>query len=168
MPLSEALAISQEALLGIYQIKKHYYLQPLYETLFVLLLCIPILFLKDGMPDHHLQKASFITNAIIPLLFILLARRIYKVIKLPKLFVFDFNSKSLVIDNAYYSFKDLKYFYVVEKEGSIKVELELPSPKVFEAGYSLKTLSIYKIDSSLKSFSDSIKHIENIKIFSSE
>ena len=153
---------------GIYQLKKYYYIQPLYELLFVLILCIPVWFLKDGVPAHHLQKVYFITNAIIPLLFILLARRIYEVIKLPKLFVFDFNSNSLVIDNENYSFNDLKYFYVVEKEGSIKVELELPSPKTFEAVYSLKTLSIYKIDSSLKGFSDAIKHINNIKIFSSE
>jgi len=154
--------------LGIYQLKKHYYIQNLYELLIVLILCIPVWLIKDSVPAPHFEKAYFITNAIIPVLFILLARRIYEIIKLPKSFVFDFNSKSLVIDSARYYFSDVKYLDLVEKDGSFKIELELPNPKTLEAGYSLKTLSIYKIDSSLKDFSNSIKQINNIEIYSSK
>ena len=153
--------------MGIYQFKKHYYIRPLSEPLLCLLLCIPFWIVKDSIPDHLWGKAIFLIGGI-PFLFIWLADRIYKVIKHPKLFVFDLSSNSLIIDNRNYSIEDLNFFYISEKEGAFKMEFEFPSPKIFEAGYNLKTLGMYKIDSSLEYFNDSIKNIKNIKTFSSD
>ena len=148
-----------------YQFKKYYYIRPLSEPLICLLLCISFWFFRDSIPDHLWGKAIFIIGGI-PFLFIWLADRIYKVIKHPKLFIFDLTSHRLIIDDADYSFDDLKYFYISEKDDVFKMEFEFPSPKKFEARYKLKTLGMYKIDSSLQEFNDSIENIKHIKTFS--
>ena len=153
--------------MGSYQFKKHYYIRPLIEPLFCLLLCIPFWIFKDSIPDNILGKAIFFIGAI-PFLFLWLADRIYKVIKHPKLFVFDLSSNSLIIVNADYCLDDLKFFYISEKDDAFNMEFEFPSPKIFEAGYNLKTLGMYKIDSSLEEFNDSIKNMKHIKTFSSD
>ncbi|PKG80644.1 hypothetical protein CXF85_21210 [Colwellia sp. 75C3] len=150
-----------------YQFKKHYYIRGLSEPLLCLFLCIPFWIFKDSIPDHLWGKAFFLIAGI-PFLLIWLADRIYKVIKHPNLFVFDLTSNSLTIDNANYAFDDLNYFYISEKEGAFTMEFSFPSPKTFEAGYNLKTLAVYKIDSSLEEFNDSIRNMKHIKTYSSD
>jgi hypothetical protein len=157
----------QEAQLGKYQFKKHYYISPLSEPLLFLLLCIPFWFFRDSIPDNYWEDAILIIGCI-PFLLIWLADRIYKVIKHPTLFIFDLTSNSLIIDNAVYSFDDLKFFNISEKDDAFKMEVEFPSPKQFEAGYNLKTLSMYKLDSTLQDFNDSIKNMKYIKTFSAD
>ena len=157
----------QEALLGIYQFKKHYYIRPLSGPLLCIFLCIPFLIFKDSISDNLWGKAIFLIG-VLPFLFIWLVNRIYKVIKHPKLFIFNLSSNSLMIDNINYSLKDLTFFYISEKEGIFKMEFGFPSPKAFEGGYNLKTLGMYKIDSSIEYFNDSIANIENIETFSSD
>ena len=152
--------------MGSYQFKKHYYIRPLSEPLLCLLLCIPFWVFRDSIPDNLWGKAIFLIGGI-PFLFLWLTDRIYKVIKHPKLFVFDLTSNSLIIDNTGHSFDDLKFFYIAEKDDAFNMEFEFYSPKKFEAGYNLKTLEMYKIDSSLEEFNDSIKNMKHIKTFSS-
>ncbi|CAM3604295.1 hypothetical protein [Shewanella pealeana] len=153
--------------MGRYQFKKHYYISPLSEPLLCLLLCIPFWFFRESVPDNLWGKAIFLIGGI-PFLLIWLVERIYKVIKHPKLFIFDLTSNSLIIDDAAYSFDDLKFFYISEKDDAFKMEFEFPSPKQFEAGYNLKTLGMYKLDSSLQEFNDSIQNMKHIKTFSSD
>ncbi|MGO4893540.1 hypothetical protein [Flavobacterium sp. W21_SRS_FM6] len=148
-----------------YQFKKHYIFRPLIEPVICLLICIPFWFFRDSIPNNQWGKAIFLIGGI-PFLFIWLADRIYKVIKHPKLFIFDLTSNSLIIDNVDYSFDDLKFFYISEKGDAFKMEFELPSPKKLKAGYNLKTLGMYKIDLSLQEFNDSVKNIKHIKTFS--
>ncbi|MCL1137610.1 hypothetical protein [Shewanella pneumatophori] len=153
--------------MGLYKFKKHYYIRPLIEPLLCLFLCIPFWLFKDSIPDDQWGRVIFFIGGI-PFLLIWLVDRIYKVLKHPKSFIFDLTSNSLIIDNAAYCFDDLKFFYISEKDNAFKMEFEFPSPKQLEAGYNLKTLSMYKLDSSLQEFNDSIQNMKHIKTFSSD
>ncbi len=152
--------------MGNYQFTKHFYIRPLSEPLICLLVCIPFWLFRDSIPDNLWGKGVFLIGGI-PLLFIWLVDRIYKVVKQPKVFVFDLNSNILVIDQTNYSINDLKWFYISGKQGAFKMEFEFPDSKKFEAGEHLKTLAMYKVNSSLDEFSDSIKTFKNIKTFTS-
>jgi len=150
--------------LSVYQLEKHYSLSFLYEPLLCLLICLPFIIIKDFAPPDLLGKAYVLAWAIPPLL-IWLADRIYKAIKSPNLFVLDFSANKLIIGNESYLIDDLKFLYLSGGNDAIAVELEFPSLETFKLGYSIKTLGIYKLDSTLDSFNNAIKHIKNIKTF---
>lgn len=161
------LIVFQAALLDRFQFKKQYCISPLKEPLLCLFLCIPFWFLRDIIPENLWGKAIFLIGGI-PFLFIWLASLIYKLFQHPKLFEFDLTANRLIIDDTAYSIDELTFFYISKKDDAFKMEFEFPSPQQFKAGYSLKTLSIYTLDSSLQAFNDSIKNIKNIKTFISD
>lgn len=150
--------------MSIYKLEKHYSLSFIFKPLTCLFCGLIAWFLKDFSPPDLLGKL-YIAICFFPPSLIWLIDRIYKACKSPKVFILNFNENKVIIDDKFYLIEDLKFLYLSGRNDTVSVHLELPSIELFKPGYSIKTLGLYKLDSSFNSFNNAIKHVKNIKTF---
>ncbi|MCG9723188.1 hypothetical protein [Shewanella sp. Isolate7] len=135
------------------------------DQLTVLLLCflasLPFYIFLEKFPPDQVGKAIVI-SLYIPILFIWLCYRIYRMYRDPSLVVLKLDANSVEIDGVSHGIERLKYLNVVFENDHFKLEWELRSEKQIWQAQIMRTCAHYVTDvpiNEIKSLTESFNKL---------
>jgi len=125
--------------------------------LLCLLCCLPFYFFHENIPPNLIGKVIVITLWL-PIMFIWLCYRIYRIYSDPSFVVLKLDANSVEIDGVSHGVERLKYLNVVFENDHFKLEWELRSAKQIWQAQIMSTRAHYVTDaplSEIKSLTES-------------